>query len=275
MSRFIICIAVIAMTAARAIAQHTGGISKEELPAVALPANMTVHFISPEPITYVDISDKAIIGDLPVNNILRIRRNDSAGVSLPADAVVTITGEKFIAQYHILPQGTVTTQVNVLPEHCRPLDITRLILSTAELRSYACKLLSRKPRKAMTSEQAFNLKGMVNHIYTFGDYVFLDIGFENRTNLTFGIDELRFRIEDKKISKATTVQTLEIKPEFTLFNTSVFRKYYRNIFVFKKFTYPGNKLLTVNLSEKQLSGRFLTMRIPYQALLDADLIPAN
>jgi hypothetical protein len=54
---------------------------------------------------------------------------------------------------------------------------------------------------------------------------------------------------------------------------SGFQKQYRNIFVFKKFTYPGNKLLHIELSEKQLSGRIITLSVPYKDVLKADIIP--
>ncbi|WP_442588995.1 DUF4138 domain-containing protein [Pedobacter sp. AW31-3R] len=47
----------------------------------------------------------------------------------------------------------------------------------------------------------------------------------------------------------------KIKPEFVLFDQHNFRKNYHNVYVFKKFTFPGHKVLKIELSEKQLSGR--------------------
>jgi len=73
------------------------GVKERDLPIIYLPANVSVHFISPEPIGYVDISEKSIIGDLPLKNVLRIRLKDSVK---HADAVITITGEKFIIPYN-------------------------------------------------------------------------------------------------------------------------------------------------------------------------------
>lgn len=49
------------------------GININELPVVYLPKGISVHFISPETIQYVDISTKAIVGDLPLKNLLRIK----------------------------------------------------------------------------------------------------------------------------------------------------------------------------------------------------------
>ncbi|RYZ31815.1 MAG: DUF4138 domain-containing protein, partial [Sphingobacteriales bacterium] len=40
-----------------------------------------------------------------------------------------------------------------------------------------------------------------------------------------------------------------------------------------KITFPGNKVLHIELSEKQISGRVITLNITYQDVLDADTIP--
>jgi hypothetical protein len=103
--------------------------------------------------------------------------------------------------------------------------------------------------------------------------VFIDIGYHNSTNLTYDIADLRFHIDDKKITKATNVQSVELKPEFILFTNPLFQKTYRNIIILKKMTFPGNKVLHIELSEKQLSGRVITLNITYQDVLDADTIP--
>lgn len=228
----------------------------------------------------MDISSKSVAGDLPVRNILRIRqRTDSLKFAgQEGDAVLTIVGEKFIAQYRLLfvppePPLPVKTTIEIGPGDIRPLDFPGISFSQAELRGYAAGLLNRKPEKHLEHSKAYGIKASLGHVYTLGDYIFLDIGFENDTRLKYDIDELRFKIEDKKVTKASTVQTLEIRPDFVLFNTPFFKEHYRNVFVFKKFTFPGNKLLTVELSEKQLSGRTVSLKIPYRDILDADIIP--
>src|ERR1700744_2501374 len=224
------------------------GVRLSDLPVVYLPAGSTVHFISPENISYVDISTKNIIGDLPVKNILRLKyRQDS--LKGTADTVITIAGEKFLAQYHILycpdNRGAVETDIEVMPSDMLPLDFPGIKLSAPELKSYAIRLFEKKPGSPLQQSRAFGLTACLYHIYTLGDYVFLDIGYENNTKLSYDIDGMRFKVDDKKVTKASTVQSLEITPELALFDQSSFKKRYRNIFVFKKFTFPGNKLLHI------------------------------
>lgn len=255
------------------------GIRKSDLPVIYLPDSLSVHFISPEPIQYVDISSGSIIGDLPVKNILRIKyRTDSVKRIIPGDAVVTIVGEKFIAQYRIIYAaysggGAIQTNVEINLKDTRPIDVPGISLSQPELKKYAFSLIGKKPEKHLAHSKAYGIKANLNHAYTLGDYIFLDLGFENSTNLSYAIEGIRFKINDKKVTKATTVQSLEIKPDFTLFASPAFKKHYRNIFVFKKFTFPGNKVLQAEMSEQQLSGRVITLDITYKDVLEADTIP--
>lgn len=246
--------------------------AQKDLPVVALPANLTIHFVSPEPIQYVDISSKQLTGDLPLKNVFRIRLKDSS--SKFEDAVLTIAGEKFIAQYRLVPgNGNTPTEIAITPADTRPLDIAGIGFSNNQLKAMALNLIARKPDKHMEKVKAFGIEGKLNHIYTMGNYIFLDISYRNRTNLRYDISDMRFKIDDKKVTKAANAQTVELNPEYVLFDIPAFTKTYRNIFVFKKMSFPGNKVLLAEMSEKQLSGRILTLKISYQDILDADTLP--
>lgn len=253
-------------------------LSAQTLPIIDLPDNISFHFISPEPIQYVDISSKSIAGDLPIKNVLRIKRiPDSLNVSrstLVPEAIVTIAGESFIAQYKIryLPQQAgheYKTQIEVLPDHMKPLE-TGVTLSRLQLERLASALLFKKQETRIAGTKAYGLTGNVNHMATFGEYIFIDLGYTNTTNLKYDTDEVRFKIQDEKINKATTNQSIEIKPEFTLFKNNTFKKNFRNVYVFKKFSFPGHKILKIELNEKQISGRVLSMKLKYKDLLEAD-----
>lgn len=251
-------------------------LNKRDLPVVYLPPNISVHFVSPEPIRFVDISVKDINGDLALPNVLRIHARDS---SLKfQDAVVTVTGQKFIAQYRVVPcaqdhDGNVQTEVVIGPKNMRPLDNPEIGLSTPEIKANALRLLALKPEKPVEKAKAFAITGMLYHIYTLADYIFLDIGYLNKTRLPYTIDQLRFSIQDKKITKASTVQSVAVEPVYILQDMDSFQKHYRNIFVFRKLTFPGNKVFSIELSEKQISGRVITIMANYQDLLKADTLP--
>jgi len=52
--------------------------------------------------------------------------------------------------------------------------------------------------------------------------------------------------------------------------THVPLKNFRNIYVFKKFTYPNSKVMKIRLLEEQLSGRTIEMVVKYSDILNAD-----
>jgi conjugative transposon TraN protein len=259
-------------------AQSPGQTSIDSLPEIEISANADIHFLSPEPIQYVDISSHSIVGDMPVKNLLRIKLVPDSLRHLQTDCtvlgVITIVGESFIAQYRLVFTNSQNQQtpseIEIQPGQCRPLDFPGITLTTPQMKTYAMDILHREKKSDIRKAKAYGLVAMLNHVYTVGDHVFLDIAFQNKTNLPYDIDELRFKIEDKKITKATNVQSLEIKPEWQLYQQASFKKEYHNIYVFKKVTFPDNKILNVELSEKQVSGRTLTLQIKYGDLLKAD-----
>ena len=110
----------------------------------------------------------------------------------------------------------------------------------------------------------------LNNLYSIGDYFFVDYSIENATNIKFDIDEIRLKLNDKKITKATNNQTIDIKPTLILNRTTSFKKGYRNVVVIKKMTFPNDKILTIEMSEKQISGRTLKLDINYEDVLAAD-----
>jgi conjugative transposon TraN protein len=244
----------------------------QNLPAAFLPENHTLHFISPEPIQYVDISSKSLEGDLPLKNVLRVKLRDT--VKSFKDAIVTIAGEKFIAQYHLFAGNNLSpSEINILPADTRPLDIAGIGLSQNQLHRMSLDLFAQKPDKRLEKVNSFGVQAKLNHIYTAGDYIFLDIAYRNKTNLNYEIEDFTFKIDDRKVTKASNVQSVILKPEYVLFPVPSFSRYYRNIFVIKKLTFPGIKELHVELREKQISGRIITLCISYKDVLGADTLP--
>lgn len=256
-----------------------GALYKNKLHRIYINEDVSLHFISPEPIQYVDISTKKLVGNIPIENVFRIKAiKDSVEMydgyhkSL---GIITIIGEKFIAQYDLWYSSDaryLETQIEIQPRNTNPLDVGITPLSKNELRKYSMEAYKRKEKLNTIYSSQYGIKGRVNNIYTLGDYVFLDVTYTNKTNLRFDIDQIRFKIEDKKITKATNVQAMELEPVFQLFDHAGFKGKHRNIYVIKKFTFPNNKVLSIELTETQISGRTLLLQIDYSDLLTADTL---
>ena len=117
---------------------------------------------------------------------------------------------------------------------------------------------------------AHGIRADVNNIYSVGDYFFIDYSLRNRTKIPYDIEEVRVKLEDKKETKATNSQTIELTPVFSLNSARKFRKDYRNVLVLPKLTFPEEKVLRLEISESQISGRTVTLAIEYEDILNAD-----
>jgi conjugative transposon TraN protein len=258
-------------------AQFTGNTvgSSSEIPKIFIKRSLTLHFLAPERITYVDIP-KGLVGDLPDKNLLRVKIPDSAKIKEPFIGVLTILGEKRIKQYAVIyddrPETAFSPLIDIGIGGMRAIEPKASSISSTELDSISKAMLDHGPLKRDVRNKKNGIRAELNGIGTLGEYILLDIGFENTTDIPYEIDGLRFHIEDQKQHKATTVQSLEILPISSLQNIQVFEKRYRNIFVLRKLTFPNHKLLKVELSEKQISGRSITFDIRYSDILKAKKI---
>ncbi|TWI15690.1 conjugative transposon protein TraN [Sphingobacterium siyangense] len=261
-----------------AMGQSPGDHLLGDLKSIRLSKGNTVHILSPEPIRYVDISSKKVAADLPMENLLRLKivpdslNLDGVGAELGS---VTLVGENYLTQFRALQsEQYVETRSPVLyqidPLTVVPLEQAENSLSRSQMRSLSYTLLAQSDKRPLRKEERFGVGIHLNSIRTVGDFIFLDLSFTNKTKLSFRPDQLRFFIEDKKITKATNVQSVEIEPIWQFGPFDVLRKKNRNIYILKKVTFPGSKILRVSLTEKQMSGRTIDLKIKYQDILNAD-----
>src|ERR1035438_4425651 len=80
-------------------------VNNQNINTATIPLNATTHFISPEPIEYVDISSPNVQGDLPEKNIFRLRP-DISKIHPGDQFVVTIVTKKYISAYKLLIADT-------------------------------------------------------------------------------------------------------------------------------------------------------------------------
>ncbi|MDR7693392.1 conjugative transposon protein TraN [Riemerella anatipestifer] len=256
----------------------------DELPELEMTQGVNIHFISPEPIQFVDLSTDNIVGDLPSENIARVKIVNPKGDTISKSetlpfyegeriGIITIVGQSFMAQYRaIYKKNTYNTQSNIQiqPENMQPLEFPKMKFSNMELRKLSMDIITQKAKKPLKEVNKLKLSIKLNNVYVMNDYIFLDVSFENKTNLSYDIESIKYSIEDKKIYKATNNQSIELKPVYQLYKPTHFKKSFRNIYVFKKFTYPNSKIMKIRLLEEQLSGRMIEMKIHYSDILNAD-----
>ena len=253
----------------------------ENLKILEISKGVSLHIVSPEPIQFVDLSTNNLTGDLPAENIARIKItddsvSDSTKISTKINdlGVITIVCQSFMAQYkvsYLNYKKEAVTNIQIQPEDMQPLEYPKMSFSNTELQKFSLDILRKKEIKNPIREvKSLKLTMQINNVYVVNDYIFLDMTFLNSSNLGYDIDALKFSVEDKKIYKATNNQSIALHPVYQLYNQKQFKKSYRNIYVFKKFTYPNSKVMKIRLIEEQLSGRAIEMKVKYSDILNAD-----
>lgn len=260
-----------ALSAIPSMAQQT----YEEMEQLTVNENVTTVITASEPVRFVDISTDAVVGDQPINNTIRLKPKEGADVHADGDvlAIVTIVTERYRTQYALIYTTRLTeavTDKQIQPEEKIAYHNPSVSMSTEEMTKYARKIWNSPARIRNVSTKQHRMTMRLNNIYSVGEYFFLDFSIENRTNIRFDIDELRVKLCDKKQSKATNVQMVELTPAMILDQSRAFKYGYRNVIVLKKMTFPNDKILSIELSEKQISGRTITLNIDYEDVLYAD-----
>lgn len=243
-----------------------------DMEVLTVNENVTTVITASEPIRFVDISTEKVAGDQPINNTIRLKPKESAedGEIL---GIVTIVTERYRTQYGLVytscMQEAVTDKEVTLRER-QAYHNPAVSMSTEDMFAYAHRIWASPAKYRDVCYRNHRMSMRLNNIYCVGEYFFIDFSIENKTNIGFDIDEIRVKLQDKKITKATNAQTVELKPELILDRSTHFAKGYRNVIVVKKMTFPNDKVLSIEISEKQISGRTLKMSIDYEDVLSAD-----
>lgn len=264
-------LAVCALAALPSLAQQT----YQEMEQLTINENVTTVITASEPVRFVDISTDAVVGDQPINNTIRLKPKEGADVHADGDilAIVTIVTERYRTQYALIYTTRLqeaVTDKQIQPHEEIPYHNPSVSMSTEDMTKYARKIWNSPARIRNVSTRQHRMTMRLNNIYSVGEYFFLDFSIENRTNIRFDIDEIRVKLNDKKMSKATNAQMVELTPAMMLDQSRSFKYGYRNVIVLNKMTFPNDKVLTIEISEKQISGRTICLDIDYEDVLYAD-----
>lgn len=247
----------------------------EDMQMLTVNENVTTVITASEPVRLVDISTDKIAGDQPINNTIRLKPKEGVDVNHDGDilAIVTIVTERYRTQYALIYTSRLeeaVTDKSIALDERTAYNNPAVSMSTGDMTKYARQIWSSPAKFRNVGTKMHRMYMRLNNIYAVGEYFFIDFSIENKTNIQFDIDQLRVKLSDKKTSKATVVQTIELTPELVLEPAKSFRYGYRNVIVLKKMTFPNDKILTIELNEKQISGRTIYLDVEYSDVLTAD-----
>jgi conjugative transposon TraN protein len=265
----IVIVAAVMLLVSSAKAQQT----YQELEQITVNEQVTTLVTASEPILFVDVSTDKVAGDKPIENTVRFKPKDAEHTDGEVLAIATIVTERYRTQYALVYTTKMTeavTDKEIAPYERTAYRNPAVSLSTEDMTKFARRVWNSPAKIHNVKAKSNRMLMRLNNIYAVGEYFFLDFSVDNRTNIRFDIDELRVKLVDKKVQKATNNQTIELPLALVLDHSRSFLHGYRNVIVFKKMTFPNDKVVTIELSEKQISGRAISISVDYEDVLSAD-----
>lgn len=251
---------------------------------VEVAFNKTLHILFPSEVVYVDLGSLDLIADKAngAQNVVRIKAAKQDFTEETNFSVITADGcfYSFTAVYSENPY-----QLNIEMEDWlhkdpysdfanrqmyirldelsgeTPLTVNRIMYT----------ILRRNVRdiKSVGSKR-FGIEVLLRGVYVHGDLFYLHVSMRNRSKVAFDIDYIRFKICDRKTARRTAVQETFVNPVrvFDEIMRVDAEGMIRNVFVFRKFTIPDDKVLVMEVYERN-GGRHQRLEIENSRLVGA------
>lgn len=187
----------------------------EEMERLTVNEQVTTVITATEPVRFVDISTDKVAGDQPIENIIRLKPKETGHEDGEVLAIVTIVTERYRTQYALIYTTRISEAVADKEIQLQERDAYNnptVSMSTADMVRFARRVWNSPAKIRNVATKAHRMVMRLNNIYSVGDYFFIDFSIENKTNIRFDIDEIRVKLSDKKLSKATNAQTIELTP---------------------------------------------------------------
>lgn len=241
---------------------------------------VTTHIVMPESIKLVDISTEEIIGNQCADNMVRLKpvlpESVTDGKPLSRGdflGTVTMIGERHVAQYDIMYEPDPSKAVSMYRvDYAESIAYNNpeIGMPESEMARLAWTAYGSRRKFHNIRTGMYGISAEVYNIYSVGNYFFIDFCLKNHTRIPYDISEMRITLSDKKESKATNFQTIELTPAFVLNPAKSFKKGFRQVIVLEKLTFPNDKVLNIEISENQISGRVISLPLRYEDILNAD-----
>lgn len=142
-----------------------------------------------------------------------------------------------------------------------------------KIEQYASLALSKKKKLEGLKRSRFEMKLDVTGIFIHQDILYFRLVLGNNSKINYEIDQLRFFIRDRKKSKRTASQEIEVVPLYSTSASSVIpdKSEVNIVYAVSKFTIPEKKYLTIQLIEKN-GGRHIEIDVKNNDLINLDVL---
>lgn len=255
--------------------------------ALEVTFNKTVHVIFPSAIRYVDLGSADLLAAKAdgTDNVLRVKaalRDFSRESNL---SVITEDGAyyTFNVKYADEPVKLSVEMTDFLHDGeavNRPNNALAVYMQELGQESpLLVKLIMQSIHKNNDREikhigsKRFGIQYTLKGIYTHNGLLYFHLELKNSSNVPFNVDFITFKIVDKKVAKRTAMQEQVIWPLRAYNNLMLIggKQTERMIFTLAQFTIPDDKMLVVELNEKE-GGRHQQFTLDNADLVRAKVI---
>lgn len=285
---------IAALMAAAQVTAQTAPEAPAEIRPLRIEAGFskTVHILFPSPVTYIDIGSMDIIAGKAdgAGNVVRMKaavRNFTTETNL---TVITEDGGFFSFDVHYAENPAVSTiDISALKQPAVENGSTQPEPASAEGRVLLQEVGREKPATVkrvlgdIYRQNRIDVKGIrtkkygigveVLGIYVHNDVIYIHTMVSNETNISFEVDARQFIVADRKLAKRTAQQQAPLEILRVCNDPTVVRGHQRQrtVFALQKFTIPDDKVLLLEIIERN-GARHQTVEIPAKELLDAKLL---
>lgn len=282
---------IAALMAAAQVTAQTAPEAPAEIRPLRIEAGFskTVHILFPSPVTYIDIGSMDIIAGKAdgAGNVVRVKaavRNFTTETNL---TVITEDGGFFSFDVHYAENPAVSTiDISALKQPAVENGSSQPEPASAEGQVLLQEVGREKPAtvKRVLSDiyrqNRMDVKGIrtkkygigveVLGIYVHNDVIYIHTMISNETNISFEVDARQFIVADRKLAKRTAQQQTPLEILRVCNDPTVVRGHQRQrtVFALQKFTIPDDKVLLLEIIERN-GARHQTVGIPAKELLNA------
>jgi len=232
--------------------------------------NKTTNLIFPAAIKSVDRGSKDILAQKAggIENILRVKADVK---NFPETNLTVITADgklySFVVGYNPQP-AYLSINIETSPVIYSVPEINR-----PELAEYCLGITDSSSNIHSLKDSRAKVSIALNALYNKDDVLFCRLVFHNRTALNYDVDQFRFYIRDKKKSKRTATQEIEIKPLYISGDTKTIKGHSHLTWVvaLAKFTIPDGKYLAIEVMEKN-GGRNLFIKVRNMHIIKTEIL---
>lgn len=245
--------------------------------------NKTSHILFPSPIRYVDLGNESLIANKAgdIANVLRVKSSVRDFEEETNFSVVTEDGRfySFDVFYSTYPD-TLSYDLSKLErtkeqQYSTDVLFEELDGESSALTEVMIKTLYEIPKRTIRhiGSKSFGIQFFLKSLYVYEGKFYFIMQIKNKSNLSFHIDFVNFKIVDKKNLKRTVVQDKILSPlrTYPILSPVNFQSNGEYLFLLDQFTLLEDQILEIELMEKD-GGRHQKIQIDNSDLVHAKIV---